>query len=284
MPELDYWPAPAKLNLFLHINGRRSDGYHELQTLFQFIEIEDELRFEINDSGKISLKCEPETDFPAEKNLVVKAARRLQELTGCSLGADIQLSKRIPMGGGLGGGSSDAATTLVALNQLWNLGLSREQLAKLGAALGADVPVFVRGHAAFAEGIGEILTPAHPREPWYLVLVPDCHVSTVDIFTDPELIRDTPKLVVENRSAEAWKNDCQPLVAKKHPEVANALNWLLEYAPSRLTGTGGCVFASFETEAAARETLARAPEALNGFIAKGANVSPLEGVLQLISD
>jgi 4-diphosphocytidyl-2C-methyl-D-erythritol kinase len=188
------------------------------------------------------------------------------------------------MGGGLGGGSSDAATTLVALNQLWQIGLDEEALATLGRALGADVPVFVRGYAAFAEGVGEKLSPVSLPETWYLVAVPPVHVSTALIFQDPDLARNTPKQSWSELRAGSWKNDCEPLVKKQYPEVAKALSWLLEYAPSRMTGTGACVFAEFSDETTALNALAEKPEWLQGFVAKGLNLSPLQTVLQQVRD
>ncbi|MBL1378727.1 4-(cytidine 5'-diphospho)-2-C-methyl-D-erythritol kinase [Zobellella iuensis] len=276
-------PAPAKLNLFLYITGRRNDGYHNLQTLFQFLDHGDSLSFEPAADGHLLL----EPALPGveqEHNLVIKAARLLQSKTGCTKGARIRLTKRLPMGGGLGGGSSDAATTLVALNRLWQLGLSQEQLARLGRRLGADVPVFVRGQAAFAEGVGDILTPAHPPEPWYLVLNPGIEVATAAVFTDPELHRASPALSLAQRLSLPWENDCEPLVKKRHPEVAKLLGWLLEYAPSRMTGTGACIFATFDSREAAENALARAPEGSTGFIAKGCNISPLFTALRQLDE
>ncbi|PSJ44859.1 4-(cytidine 5'-diphospho)-2-C-methyl-D-erythritol kinase [Zobellella endophytica] len=276
-------PAPAKLNLFLYITGRRDDGYHNLQTLFQFLDYGDSLAFAPAPDGE--LRLEPNLPgVPPEQNLIIRAARLLQSKTGCTRGARIRLTKRLPMGGGLGGGSSDAATTLVALNHLWQLGLSQKQLAELGLQLGADVPVFVRGHAAFAEGVGERLTPATPPEPWYLVLAPGIEVATAAIFTDPELPRNSPVLSLEQRLSLPWENDCEALVKKRHPEVAKLLGWLLEYAPSRMTGTGACVFATFDSREAAEQALNKAPAGVSGFVAKGCNTSPLFGALRQITD
>ncbi len=278
-----WWPAPAKLNLFLHINGRRPDGYHELQTLFIFLEHGDRLAFEVDDSDAVSL-TPPMPDVPLEQNLIYRAAMLLKALSPRPLGARIRLDKRLPMGGGIGGGSADAATTLVALNQLWQLGLDDEALAELGRQLGADVPVFVRGRAAFAEGVGERLTPVQVPRKWYLVLVPPCHVATARIFQDPALIRDTPKQNWSELRSGARKNDCEPLVKKAYPEVAKALEWLLEYAPSRMTGTGACVFAEFDEEQEARKVLAQVPNWLQGFVARGATLSPLQTVLQQVCE
>ncbi len=272
-------PAPAKLNLFLYITGRRDDGYHSLQTLFQFVDHGDSLGFEAAPDGELSLSPALPGVAP-EQNLIIKAARLLQSQTGCTQGARIHMTKRLPMGGGLGGGSSDAATTLVALNRLWQLGLSLQQLARLGLTLGADVPVFIHGQATFAEGVGDIFTPATPPEPWYLVLHPGIEVATAAIFQDPELPRNSPVLSLQQRLALPWENDCEALVKKRHPEVAKLLGWLLEYAPSRMTGTGACIFASFDSREQAEQTLARAPEGVHGFVAKGCNRSPLFGALQ----
>ena len=215
-------PAPAKLNLMLHILGRRADGYHELQTLFQFLDFGDELGFALRPDGEIHLHT-PIDGVPHDSNLIVRAARMLQQHANCTLGADIWLDKRLPMGGGIGGGSSDAATTLLGLNHLWQLNYSEDQLASLGLSLGADVPVFVRGHAAFAEGVGEKLQPVTLSEPWFLVAIPQVLVSTAEIFSDPELTRDTPPIKVRSLLEGGGRNDCQPVVTKRYSEVRNAL-------------------------------------------------------------
>ncbi len=267
-------PAPAKLNLFLHINGRREDGYHELETLFQFIDIADQLHFSLEPSGELSL-TPAIPGVAAQDNLIIRAASLLKQQTGSSLGAHIALEKNLPMGGGIGGGSSDAATTLLGLNQLWQTQLSLDQLAELGRQLGADVPVFVRGRAAIAQGIGEHLTPVEISEPWYLVLVPEVQVSTQQAFADPELVRDTPKLGGWPVATQLLHNDFEAVVCKRYPAVEKALHWLLEYAPARMTGTGCCVFAPFDNEADARRCLAQKPAHLHGFVAKGCNISPL---------
>ncbi len=280
-PENIAWPAPAKLNLFLHINGRRDDGYHELQTLFIFLDHCDWLRSHINNSNQIDIQPAL-VDVPLEQNLIYRAAALLKQYSAQPLGVTIELDKQLPMGGGIGGGSSDAATTLVALNYLWKINLSADELAELGRQLGADVPVFVRGHAAFAEGVGERLQPVEVLRKWYLVLVPDCHVSTTEIFRHPDLKRDTPKQSWNELAQGNWHNDCEPLVKKNNPEVEKALRWLIEYAPSRMTGTGACVFAEFEHEHEAREVLARMPTWLQGFVARGENVSPLYVTLQQV--
>lgn len=277
------WPAPAKLNLFLYITGRRSDGYHWLQTLFQFLEYGDTLTITPTAGGRIRLH-NPIAGVAEEDNLIVRAARLLQRHCWAAddpaaPGADIQLEKVLPMGGGLGGGSSDAATVLVALNAQWHCGLDVATLAQLGLTLGADVPVFVRGEAAFAEGIGERLTPAAPAEKWYLVAVPPVSIATPRIFGDPELRRDAPPRSLAQLMATPFHNDCEPIARKHFSAVEQHLSWLLEYAPSRLTGTGACVFAEFDTEAAARQVLSQAPAWMRGFVARGVNVSPLHRAL-----
>ncbi|WP_202300524.1 4-(cytidine 5'-diphospho)-2-C-methyl-D-erythritol kinase [Dryocola clanedunensis] len=277
---LTRWPSPAKLNLFLYITGRREDGYHTLQTLFQFLDYGDTITIEPRHDGVINLLT-PIDGVADEDNLIVRAAlllqdeaRRLGKLPA-GAGANLDVEKRLPMGGGLGGGSSNAATVLVALNHLWQTGLSEDQLAELGVSLGADVPVFVRGHAAFAEGVGENLTPVDPEEKWYLVAHPGVSIPTPVIFNDPELPRDTPKRSVETLLNCEFSNDCELIARKRFRKVDELLSWLLEYAPSRLTGTGACVFAEFNTESAARQVLEQAPEWLHGFVARGINLSPL---------
>lgn len=278
MPTLTL-PAPAKLNLMLHILGRRADGYHELQTLFQFLDYGDELSFSPRDDGQIRLH----TDLPGvdhDSNLIVRAARLLQRESGCTLGADIALTKRLPMGGGIGGGSSDAATTLLGLDHLWRLDLGEDRLAGLGLALGADVPVFVRGHAAFAEGVGERLQPVDLEEPWFLVLAPQVSVSTAEIFADPELTRDTPAITVRSLLAGGGHNDCQPVVERRYPEVRNALSLLNKFVPASMTGTGACVFGSFPNEGEADKVRRQLPASLPSFVARGRNVSMLHRSLK----
>lgn len=268
------WPAPAKLNRFLHIVGRRADGYHLLQTVFQFIDRADTLDFALRDDGRI----ERASDLPgvaAEHDLAVRAARSLQAASGTRAGATIRIDKRLPMGGGLGGGSSDAATVLVALNELWGCGLDADALAALGLALGADVPVFVRGHAAWAEGVGERLTPVEPDEPWFVVLKPPVQVATAAIFKAPELTRDSALIKMRDFLAGAGRNDCESVVYRRHPEVAAAALWLGQYTEARLTGTGACVFGAFADESAARAALVGLPAGLEGFVARGLNRSPL---------
>lgn len=275
------WPAPAKLNLFLYITGQRADGYHLLQTLFQFLDYGDTLTIEPRQDSELRLLT-PVAGVPDEENLIVRAARLLMQAAADrgqlapGSGADISIDKRLPMGGGLGGGSSNAATVLVALNHLWGCGFSDDELATLGLQLGADVPVFVRGHAAFAEGIGEVLTPVEPEEKWYLVAHPGVSIPTPVIFRDPELPRSTPVRSISTLLKCEFRNDCEVIARKRFREVDAALSWLLEYAPSRLTGTGACVFAEFDTESAARQVQEQAPEWLQSFVARGVNVSPLK--------
>ncbi|NGN99551.1 4-(cytidine 5'-diphospho)-2-C-methyl-D-erythritol kinase [Grimontia sp. S25] len=274
------WPAPAKLNLFLYITGQRDNGYHDLQTLFQFLDYGDTLSITPNDSGEVTLSPEIE-GVPVEENLIYRAAMAIKEKTGCTLGAHIHVEKVLPMGGGLGGGSSNAATTLVALNHLWETRLSVDELTGMGLALGADVPVFVRGTTAFAEGVGELLQPAEAEEKWYLVAKPEVSIATAKIFGHPSLTRNTPKRTLNALLAANYENDCEKIVRELFPEVDKAISWLLEYAPSRLTGTGACVFAEFENEEDARATLNKLPDWLTGFVARGVNTSPLLSTLKV---
>ncbi|WP_207937204.1 4-(cytidine 5'-diphospho)-2-C-methyl-D-erythritol kinase [Pseudomonas sp. 51_B] len=278
MPTLTL-PAPAKLNLWLHILGRRPDGYHELETVFQFLDHGDELRFARREDGVIRLHGEIES-VPHDSNLIVRAARKLQEESGTGLGADIWLTKVLPMGGGIGGGSSDAATTLLGLAHLWQLDWDENRLAALGLGLGADVPVFVRGHAAFAQGVGEQLTPVDPEEPWYVVLVPQVSVSTAEIFSHPQLTRDSLPLKMRPVPKGNSRNDCQPVVEQSYPEVRNALNSLGKFTEARLTGTGSCVFGAFPNKAEADKVLALLSVTQTGFVAKGSNISMLHRKLQ----
>jgi len=275
-------PSPAKLNLMLHIVGRRADGYHELQTLFQFLDYGDELRLRLREDGEIRLHTEIE-GVPHDSNLIVRAARRLQAESGCRLGADIWLDKRLPMGGGLGGGSSNAATTLLGLNRLWQLDWVEDRLAELGLSLGADVPVFVRGHAAFAEGVGERLQPVELEEPWFLVAIPQVAVSTAEIFNAPELTRDTPAITLHAVLERGGRNDCQPVVEQRYPEIRNALILLNKFTSARLTGTGGCVFGSFPNQAEADKVLGQLPASLPGFVARGSNISMLHRKLRKLT-
>ncbi|PSV16575.1 4-(cytidine 5'-diphospho)-2-C-methyl-D-erythritol kinase [Photobacterium leiognathi subsp. mandapamensis] len=268
------WPAPAKLNLFLYITGQRPNGYHDLQTLFQFVDYGDTLTITPRRDNQLLLTPAIE-GVKTEDNLIYRAAEALRQAANCELGADIHINKILPMGGGLGGGSSNAATTLVALNHLWQTNLSVDELAEIGLKLGADVPVFVRGTSAFAEGVGEKLQPAEPDEKWFLVAKPDISIATVDIFTHPDLPRNTKKRSLEALLHGVYENDCEKIVRSLNPEVDQALSWLLEYAPSRLTGTGACVFSEFNTQEEANAILKILPDWLHGFVAKGVNTSPL---------
>ncbi len=272
------WPAPAKLNLFLHIVGRRPDGYHELQTCFQFVDLCDEITLEVREDGGIRRVTEI-SDVAEEADLCVRAARALQSAAACPLGADIGVLKRIPMGGGLGGGSSDAATCLVALNHLWNLHWPVDDLAALGLKLGADVPVFIRGRAAWAEGIGERLTPLYPPlaplETNYLILKPNISVSTAQVFQDPELTRNSAPITIHGFLASGGRNDCLGVVRRRYPEVARALDWLSGFGSARLTGTGSCVFLACETIELRQEIVRQLPRGVQAFLARGLNDSPL---------
>lgn len=268
------WPAPAKLNLFLHITGRRPDGYHELQTLFQLVDLADTISIAVRDDGAIE-RTEGPPDVPAEADLAVRAARALKAASGTRLGATLRVHKRIPQGGGLGGGSSDAATTLLALNELWNCGLSRGDLAGLGLPLGADVPVFIGGLSAFGEGIGERLTPVELPERWYLIIHPGRSVSTREVFQSPELTRNSPLITIRAFFESGGRNDCEPVVRRLSSEVSEALDWLARLAPARLTGTGSCVFAAFGSAIEAERLAARVPDRWKSAVARGLNVSPV---------
>lgn len=268
------WPAPAKLNLFLNIVGRRADGYHLLQTVFQFIDFSDELYFSVRDDGIIR-QTQAVQDISPAIDLTLAAARLLQATTGSTLGVDIRLDKKLPVGGGLGGGSSDAATVLVVLNRLWQTGLQIHELAALGLELGADVPVFVRGQAAWGEGVGEDLRPIALPEPWFLVILPDVRVSTAEVFSDAQLTRDAPPITIADFLAGGGLNNCEPVVRRRYPEVAEALDWLGRYAAPRLTGTGACVFAAFQWRETAENVLSRLPGGWRGLVAQGRNRSPL---------
>lgn len=271
--------CPAKLNLFLHINGRRADGYHELQTLFQFLDHGDTLAISANNSGNIELLTKFSDVNPAD-NLIVKAAQLLRKeaikfgLTK-SAGVKLKIDKKLPMGGGLGGGSSNAATTLLALNCLWGINFTINKLAELGLSLGADVPVFIHGFAAFAQGVGEQLTPANPKEYWYLVTKPNCSIATAEIFNAQGLTRNTAKLAFSEIDVKLCHNDCQSIATKLYPEVAKLLAWLVEYAPSQMTGTGACLFSRFDTQAEALLLQEKLPKGVYSFVAKGLNQSPL---------
>lgn len=282
-PHAFHLPAPAKLNLFLHILGQRPDGYHELQTVFQFLSHADQLHFSPRSDSAIHLSP-PLTGIAPDDNLIVKAARLLQARTGCPQGADIHLEKVLPMGGGVGGGSSDAATTLLGLNHLWSLGLDLSQLAEIGLALGADVPVFVQGQAAFAEGVGERLTPVLLPEPWFLVLNPAVQVNTAQIFRHPELTRHTPAIKVAaflgGGGQFPLRNDCENIVRSLFPRVDAALTWLAQHGSAKMTGTGSCCFIECSSRQQAERLLAESPVA--GFVAKGCNRSPAHDALAAI--
>jgi 4-diphosphocytidyl-2-C-methyl-D-erythritol kinase len=276
--EPSLWPAPAKLNLFLHVLGRRADGYHELQSCFQFVDLCDEITIQVRADGQIRRTAEI-PGVAQDADLCIRAARALRQASGASLGADISLLKRIPIGGGLGGGSSDAATCLVALNRLWGINWPASKLAELGLKLGADVPVFVHGRAAWAEGVGERLTPLYPplapAETNYLILKPNVFVSTAEVFQDPELTRNSPPITIHGFLASGGRNDCLGVVRRRYPEVARALDWLSLFGSARLTGTGACVFLACETMDLGREIMSKLPPGIEGFLARGLNDSPL---------
>ncbi len=275
------FPAPAKLNLFLHVTGRRPDGYHVLQTLFRFIDRADGIGLAVRADGAIR-RVNEVPGVPPESDLAVRAALALKAATGCRLGADIRLDKRLPMGGGLGGGSSDAATVLLGLNHLWGTGLGREALQAIALPLGADVPVFVFGRNAFGEGVGERLQAFDPGPAWYLVLTPPVSVSTASVFASPRLTRDSSAITIAALSMgwrHGWgRNDLQSVVREQVPEVDRALSWLERFGTARMTGSGACVFCDFDSEAAARGVLAQVPEGLSGFVARGLDEHPLRSL------
>ena len=269
------WSAPAKLNLMLHIVGRRPDGYHELQTVFQLIDLRDRIEIRVREDGIISRPQGP-SGVPESEDLVVRAARALKDATGSPLGAEISIKKSIPMGGGLGGGSSDAATVLVALNQMWDTGLSSAQIAGIGVKLGADVPIFVAGHSAWAEGVGEKLTPVTlGTDSWYLVIFPGVSVPTAAVFQAAELTRNSPPTTMRGFLETGGRNDCEAVVRARFPEVGEALDWLARHAPARLTGTGSCVFAKFARPEDAERVAARVPDRWRAYVARGLDESPL---------
>jgi 4-diphosphocytidyl-2-C-methyl-D-erythritol kinase len=273
------WPAPAKLNLFLHVTGRRPDGYHELQTVFQLLDLCDTIAISVRADGRIERPDGPPGVDP-ESDLTVRAARALQAATGCRLGATLRVRKRIPMGGGLGGGSSDAATVLLGLNELWGCRMPVDQLARLGLPLGADVPVFVRGSSAWGQGVGENLQPLELPESWYVVIHPGVAVSTRDVFQSPELTRNSPIITIRDFFQSGGRNDCEPVVRARFPEVAEALDWLGRFAPARLTGTGSCIFAPCATAIDAERLAARVPDCWTSYVARGLNVSPVHALLR----
>jgi 4-diphosphocytidyl-2-C-methyl-D-erythritol kinase len=272
------WPAPAKLNLFLHVTGRRADGYHELQTVFQLIDLCDTIGLTIREDGRIERAAGPPGVDP-ESDLTVRAACALQQATGTRLGATLRVLKRVPMGGGLGGGSSDAATVLLGLNALWGTRLSIDDLARLGLPLGADVPVFVRGSSAWGQGVGEHLEPLELPESWYVIIHPGVHVGTRDVFQSPELTRNSPVITIRAFFQAGGRNDCEPVVRARFPEVAEALDWLGQFASARLTGTGSCIFAPCASAIDAERLAARVPDRWTSFVARGLNRSPVHEML-----
>jgi 4-diphosphocytidyl-2-C-methyl-D-erythritol kinase len=272
-------PAPAKLNLFLHVTGRRADGYHELQTLFQLVDLHDTITITLREDGRIERPSGP-AGVPAEADLTLRAALALQKLTGTRRGADLRIHKRVPQGGGLGGGSSDAATTLLALNELWGCGLSLDELSAVALPLGADVPVFVRGSSAWAEGVGERLTPVELPDAWYVILYPGVGINTRDVFQSAELTRNSAPLTIRAFFQSGGRNDCEAVVRARAPEVAAALEWLAREGTARLTGTGSCVFTARPSAAEAERLAARVPDRWMSFVARGLNRSPVHEQLR----
>ena len=266
------WLAPAKLNLFLHVVGQREDGLHELQTLFQLLDFGDLLSFELTENGSIAR--DGGSALPAE-DLCVRAARALQQAGNTDLGARIQLTKRIPVGAGLGGGSSDAATVLVALNQLWDTGLNEDDLADIGQSLGSDVPLFVRGCSAWGEGIGEQLTPTDLPLRQFCVVWPNVQVSTKTIFSDPELTRNTPRIRIPGPFEGDRRNDLEPVARRRFPEVGECLDWLGQFGAARMTGSGSAAFLAVAGIRAGEELLEQLPSGLRGFVANGINRNPV---------
>ncbi len=271
---LDDWPAPAKLNLMLRIVGRRADGYHRLQTVFQLLDWCDRISFAWRRDERVTL-ARPLPGVPPEQDLTVRAAESLRRATGVRRGVEIRVEKRLPMGGGLGGGSSDAATVLVALNALWRLGLSEAELIELGVGLGADVPVFIKGLAAWAEGVGEELIPLDLPEPWYVIVLPPCHVSTAAVFAAPDLTRNSPPATISDFLAGMRVNDCLPVVRRMHPEVDAALEALSAFGAAQMTGTGACVFAAFPGREQAERAAVSLARSWRVQVARGLNRSPL---------
>ena len=267
-------PAPAKLNLFLHITGRKENGYHNLQTLFQMLDYGDHLEIESNNTGKIELSSN-EKSIPNKENLILRAAKALQNYSTCDCGAKIILKKKLPIGAGLGGGSSDAATAILGLNAVWNLTLTNTELLGIGSKIGADVPVFISGRTSWAEGVGEKLTPIDTPNKWFLIVTPNIFVSTSKIFSHPSLTRNTHPIKIRAFLEQGSQNDCQTVVEALYPEVKRARQWLAQFAETRLTGTGACLFARFASEADAKSVLKQMPAPWQGFTAKGINTSPL---------
>lgn len=267
-------PAPAKLNLFLNVLNRRPDGYHNLQTVFQFIDFADRLDFHVSDNSTLSLEA-PNLDIPPEDNLILRAAKLLKESTQTQQGAHIHLHKVLPIGGGIGGGSSNAATTLVGLNRLWKTGLSQAELMQLGGQLGADVPIFIHGQSAYATGTGDELSPIDIDEPWYLLLFPPVSVMTAQLFSHPQLTRNNQAITISTFLNEGGPNSIEPLVKDLYPEVAHALDWLSQFGSAKMSGTGSTVFARFEDKALAESILNQVPTPFKGLVTKGCNRSPL---------
>lgn len=269
------WPAPAKVNRFLHVLGRRPDGYHDLQTLFQFLDRVDTVHLRVRGDGRV-VRTRDIAGVPAADDLTVRAALALQQYSAARPGVDLWVEKHLPTGGGLGGGSSDAATVLVALNHLWGCGLDRDALAEIGLALGADIPVFVHGEAAWAEGVGEVLRPEQPDRPWFVVLAPDCHVSTAAVFQAPELTRNSAPITIADFRSGGSRNDFESVVRRRYPVVARAMRTLSGFGEPRMTGTGACVFLACGSKAEADAAWAHAhAEGWRGFVARGLNRSPL---------
>ncbi len=268
------WPAPAKLNLFLHILGKRHDGYHELQTVFQLLDLCDYISFEPHTNEDIVLMTNYES-VSSEDDLVYRAASLLKRESGTQQGIKISVEKYIPMGGGLGGGSSDAATTLLALNEIWDCGMNIDEIALMGLQLGADVPVFIRGHSAWAEGVGEKLQAVALPEDWYLIIHPGSHVNTAKIFSHPDLTRNSPPITIRDFMKGSSRNDCESVVYKEFPEIAEVSKWLGQWADARLTGTGACVYGEFKSESEARDILDRLPDKWKGFVSQGTRESKI---------
>jgi 4-diphosphocytidyl-2-C-methyl-D-erythritol kinase len=269
------WPAPAKLNLFLHVVGRRADGYHEIQTVFQLVDLADRLVIAPRRDAEIR-RLDGPAGIPPEEDLCVRAACRLQEASHVGRGADIRLEKHVPIQGGLGGGSSDAATTLVALNEIWGLRLAPSILAELGLGLGADIPFFIHGRTAWGEGVGERLTPLELPPKHYAIVFPGVGISTAEIFQAPELTRKTPETTIRGFLKAGGRNDCEPVVTGRSPEVRRALAWLAERGRAQMTGTGSCVFAAFVDRGSAQAALDGLPPGWRGFVARGLDRSPLQ--------
>ena len=278
-PAATHWPAPAKLNLFLHVTGRRADGYHELQTLFQLIDLTDTISISVRADGEIDRALGPGNIEP-EADLAVRAARALKSTAGAREGATIRVAKRIPQGAGLGGGSSDAATTLVALNELWGCRLPLGELSRIGLDLGADVPVFVQGSSAWAEGVGERLTPVTLPERWYVIVYPGVAISSREVFQSSELTRNSPLITIRAFFESGGRNDCEPVVSARWSEVHEALEWLARSGEAHLSGTGSCVFTACATASQAERLAARVPNRWESFVARGLNTSPLHEQLR----